>query len=380
MLRRRTDNKKFLLFGLVGFLVIALVLTSYFVFSERDFDERGFADGQEEEYRVLDAPVDYEHEGLDSVISLEPEMGTISMSNFKIDLIIDTHGEEVMGIDVGLEYSGDIEYVDFEQGNIQNCSVIDSYSENFLNLACFIDAAQQPYQGQGDIFASVIFKATDDGFAQVDVSSVVFAVSDERNELNFTGDLGEYTTVSEFLEPSPSCGSLHGEVFSYQTIFWPQGTFCAEGDSDPSSPSFPEAGSSTSWQCVNSSESVTCSAQREAAPPSCGNLDGQTFTYSATTWPSNSFCSEGNPDPSSPSFPEAGSSTNWNCVTQTDSVSCSASRYSTPTKDDGLPDTFIFDNTGILLGLALVLISGILLLYRDRGVKDSFSMRNKLCL
>lgn len=378
MLRKRYDNKRFLLFGLLGLLVVVFGVIIYSVLSIENLDDRGAA------YDIASQQVSPE-----LAITLEPSSGTISGDGLEIDLIIDTQGEEVGGIDVTLEYFGDIEYVGFEQGEISNCEVIPASpsdlessleGSNLVGLYCFIGASDPAYRGDGDVFAKVLFESTGEGTGQVDITSVDFSVRDDRLEVFFSGGEGEYTTTSAPSETQPSCGTLHNRIFSYTTETWPSGTLCSEGEAVLSDSSFPSPGSSVSWECVLGTYSTSCSAQLEAAPPSCGTLHDKTFPFGTETWPSGTFCSEGQSNPSTPEFPEPGSSTTWRCTTVSDFVSCSSSHSSIATKDDTLPDTSIFNNIGFFMGFALVLISAILLVYRGKDGQESFSMRNKLCL
>ena len=62
----------------------------------------------------------------------------------------------------------------------------------------------------------------------------------------------------------------------------------------------------------------------------CGPA-AKTYTYDATAF-TGAFCLVGNPTPASPSFPSAGSSTNWTCpVVSGSPISCTATRSSPPT-------------------------------------------------
>jgi hypothetical protein len=362
MLRRRYDKKKSLLFAFVSFLIIAVALTSYFVFSSGNFDSRSSADGEDTSFEV---PL--EALNLDPKIAmiLEPLTGTIPGDGLRIDLTIDTQGEEVDEVSINLTYSGDIEYMGFEQGTIEGCEVQEVVTMEEIVLSCLL---QTTYIGQGDVFASVIFEATDEGQAEIDITRVDFA------ELSFSGETGQYSTTLEFSGVQPSCGSLDNEIFAFVTESWPEGTFCSEGQASPLSPNYPEPGTTESWQCVSGENSVSCSAQREAAPPSCGTLDGQTFTYEYTTWPTGTFCSVGEANPSSPVFPGAGQNTLWRCDTAADSTSCSASKL------DVLPEASILNNVSVFMGFVLVIISAILLVYKKKDEQENFSMRNKLCL
>ena len=363
MLRRRYDKKSPFVFAIAGFLVIAVALTSYFVFFSDSFDGRSDADGPGESFDVTMEQIDIDVEEV--VMILEPMSGTISADGLRIDLIIDSQGEEVNDISVNLSYWGEVEYIGFEQGTMEGCDVQEVVSMGEIILSCSL---QTTYMDQGDVFASVNFRATDYGQAEIDITSVNFS------EISYAGESGQYSTTLESSDIQPECGTLDNQIFAFVQESWEQGTLCSEGEPNPLNPDYPEPGTTTSWQCVSGENSVACSAEKEVAPPSCGTLDGQAFTNEHTTWPTGSFCSFGEANPSSPTFPEAGQDTTWRCSTAADSVSCSASKL------DVLPEASIFNNIVIFLGFALVVISAILLVYKSRDGQESFSMRSKLSL
>lgn len=45
------------------------------------------------------------------------------------------------------------------------------------------------------------------------------------------------------------CGTLNGESFSYTQTSWPEGTFCSLGTTIPANPAFPGAGGTRTWKC-----------------------------------------------------------------------------------------------------------------------------------
>ena len=388
------------------------------VFGVRDSRQEVEFDGGSGEY----------NQGDDLAMILRPSSGTISGTGLSIDLIVDTQNESVGGIEAVLDYSGPIEYVSLRQGEINNCRVDDVHSTQSLSLHCFIDATEPTYRGQGDVFATVNFRATGDGTGEIDITKVEFSLRDDRLEEIFPGGKGEYRAVlTSRTEPTPTpppteptptpppteptptppprspfCGTLHDRTFSYDMRTWPSGSFCSTGDANPMNPAFPEPGGSTNWRCISGTQSINCSASRESLPdddddddngqppderdtspsPRCGDLHNTTFSYDSYTWPSGSFCSVGNSDPTSPSFPAMGASTSWECVSGTQSTSCSVSRHESPTKDkdEGLPETSILDNKGFLSGFALLLVSAIIFSYNGNSSKKNFSMRGKLSL
>lgn len=379
MLRTRYNSKKFLLFGIIGFLIIAIAIMVYVIASSQNLDDRTEATGYEDSF---DFTTQQQTASTEIAIDLNPSGGTISSGGTDIDLVLDTLGEEIGGVDVTVEYFGDLEYIGFNQGEIDNCDVVETAPTAYTNpdavgvigLYCFIEAALPAYSGQGETFATITFKAAGESGGDIDVTEVEFSLRDERMAETFSGGSASYSTS---LDEPPSCGLLNEMIFAFNSDSWPTGNFCEKGESEPFNPEFPNPGTTTSWECVLGMQSVSCSAQREAAPPECGDLDGERLPYASETWPSNSFCSEGEVDPSDPDFPEAGESINWECATLADSTSCSASRQSA---DEVLPETSIFNNGGILIGFVLVGLSVILVIYKGQSTQESYSMRNKLSL
>ncbi|MFA5169735.1 MAG: type II secretion system protein [Candidatus Paceibacterota bacterium] len=145
------------------------------------------------------------------------------------------------------------------------------------------------------------------------------------------------SVTNSFTTEEPTAGSCGtaSKTYLYTETTYGSDTFCTLGTSTPSSPSFPALGSSTSWTCPGSNGGATanCSASRGATPVSgdCGTAS-KTYLYSETTYGSDTFCIQGTANPSSPSFPELGSSTNWTCVGSNGGTddSCTASRNNTP--------------------------------------------------
>jgi hypothetical protein len=127
-----------------------------------------------------------------------------------------------------------------------------------------------------------------------------------------------------------SCGSAATSYPSAATDF--SGSFCSSGNAFPSSPTFPNPGSSVGWSCmgIGGGSNDTCSADR--APMSkvdgiCGSAN-RTYSYTETSYGSDSFCTTGILSPASPGFPSPGSSSSWSCLGQYGGLdrSCSASR------------------------------------------------------
>lgn len=347
-------------------------------------------------------------------ITLDPSDGLISEEGEEINLILNTHDEKVDGIDVTLEYSGDIEYVTFRQGEIENCNIVevpkeddeeneDENENKIINFLCFIEATKEEYEGEGDVFVTVEFKSVHDGGegvyqgkGKIEITRVDFSVRDDRNEISFVGEIGEYTTIytPPVEPPDPQCGS-RSNSYTFSLEGWASETsFCLIGSPQPSNVQFPDEGETVNWECVNEKSSVSCSATRESAPPpppppppSCGSR-AQRLPYDSEDWPENTnFCDVGIVDPEEPAFPEVGEKTEWECVTDESSVSCVASNETAPVPEpepepekEPLPEASIFDNSGILIGSVLVFLSIFLLVYKGKGPNENFSMRNKLSL
>lgn len=132
-------------------------------------------------------------------------------------------------------------------------------------------------------------------------------------------------TVSRL--PYPVCGTNESEYQALDTDWLEDGTFCEIGEVNPSSPSFPSAGSNTTWRCKVGSTNIACSASRLNPDPACGTYGGAVYQSTVIKWPSGgTFCSVGTPEPSTPVFPDIGSSTVWTCNNGGEDVSCLASR------------------------------------------------------
>lgn len=110
------------------------------------------------------------------------------------------------------------------------------------------------------------------------------------------------------------------------------GSYCVIGTPTPATPTFPAAGSSTTWTCpVATGSPISCTATHAAAPVNgvCGTA-ATSYVYSATAY-TGTFCTTGTASPATPAFPSSGSSTSWSCLGANGgaSPSCTASR-STP--------------------------------------------------
>lgn len=133
-------------------------------------------------------------------ISLSPTSGTIDGSGGAIDIVLDSAGGEIDGLEVSIEYSGDITFVDFDSGNINDCTVdgLERTTGEFedIFLYCFILSA--PYTGSDGVFATLNFEPTAEGTATVTIASVEAA----GNVVIGDGE-GSYTTTMATPDPAP---------------------------------------------------------------------------------------------------------------------------------------------------------------------------------
>jgi len=136
-----------------------------------------------------------------------------------------------------------------------------------------------------------------------------------------------YSDASECKkEPEVKCGSAT-KTFSYNDTNWDASTlFCFDGTSDPIKPAFPSVWWSTSWECSNGSEKVSCKASRgnASADPSCGTANQVQFDHSASSWWATTLC--GKWTPTSVNFPIPWEKVAWQCISGSNTVDCSASR------------------------------------------------------
>jgi hypothetical protein len=124
-------------------------------------------------------------------IFLNPADGVIDASGKSLDIVVDSGGEEINGLEMSIVYEGEIEFVDFESGNISGCDIdglersVDGVDDVFLY--CFI--MTDPYIGSSGIFATLNFEATGEGYAEVKILDVEGA-----GDIT-TGGIGSYTTT-----------------------------------------------------------------------------------------------------------------------------------------------------------------------------------------
>lgn len=130
-------------------------------------------------------------------------------------------------------------------------------------------------------------------------------------------------TVNLLVEasPEPACGPAAKTYAFAENSF--SGSFCSAG-TENIMPTFPTAGNSVSWDCVNYGKSVNCTAIHTAATtPVCGDA-ARTYQYSEMTF-DGSFCATGT-EVSIPIFPLAGKSVGWQCFNEGLTVDCVAQK------------------------------------------------------
>jgi prepilin-type N-terminal cleavage/methylation domain-containing protein len=120
-----------------------------------------------------------------------------------------------------------------------------------------------------------------------------------------------------------ACGSSNGSNFSST----PSSNLCTLG-----SPTTVSGSGPWTWDCtgLNSGSTDSCSANL-IVNGTCGTAN-KTYAYNITTYGSDTYCAAGTTNPTTPTFPALGGSTNWTCVglnTGT-TASCTASRNNTP--------------------------------------------------
>jgi len=127
-----------------------------------------------------------------------------------------------------------------------------------------------------------------------------------------------------------ACGTAN-KTYAYNVVSYGTDTFCSSGVANPVSPAFPAQGGSTTWTCegLNGGTSASCIATRSLAPVNgaCGTAN-KTYAYGATNYGTDTFCSSGTANPTSPAFPAQGGSTTWTCTGKNGgtSASCTAKR------------------------------------------------------
>ena len=376
--------------GLVGFLGLGLIVTlSYILSSENDFDDRSKASSE-------------------IAVELSPSGGTIPDEGFDIDLIVNTHGESIDGIDVTLEFTGPIDYANFSQGTIPNCSVTDIRQDaSTVSLTCFIQGAQPEYTGTDGVFATVNFRSTENGAATITVSEVTFSVRDDRGEVTFAGGSGTYTATTKVaMVPSPSSGTISSDgldldllintydediggvditleytgVIEYVEVANGEIPNCTVSETshsegilnlhcfiDASRPTYNGSGDVFAVVTFRSTAEgtgeivisrVDFSVRDERSEVT---FVGGRGSYSTSYTPPSST-----PDPTPVSDPTP-------APTQTPTAPTQGS-------NGPLPEASIFDSVGVVGGVLLLVLAIGMFVYKSSNSNENFSMRNKLCL
>ncbi len=132
-------------------------------------------------------------------ISLNPTSGVIGPEGKSIDVVVDTGGGEINGIELFLVYDGTVDFTGFDSGNISGCTVdgieredTEEFDEDVF-LYCFI--LSEPYTGSNGIFATLNFEPTAEGQATVEIIGVEAAGNIEIGD-----GVGNYTTTLQVEE------------------------------------------------------------------------------------------------------------------------------------------------------------------------------------
>jgi hypothetical protein len=139
---------------------------------------------------------------------------------------------------------------------------------------------------------------------------------------------------------SVNCGTA-ARTYAATETGWGSYTFCSAGTAEPTNPTFPATGGSTTWTCKgeNGGTDSSCKATRSASVAINGVCGTAKRNYAATEtgWGSYAFCSAGTANPTSPIFPAQGGSTTWTCegVSGGTNASCRATRSSGTPEETG---------------------------------------------
>ncbi len=139
-------------------------------------------------------------------IYFNPSSGVIDGRGKSIDIVVDSGGTEINGLEMGIKYSGDIEFVDHDSGTFGNCpdDVVerDETYEEDLFLYCFI--MTDPYIGDSGVFATLNFEPTAEGTAELEIINVIGVDSpDVESPVTYTTTLSVQDTDSDPPPTSP---------------------------------------------------------------------------------------------------------------------------------------------------------------------------------
>jgi hypothetical protein len=127
---------------------------------------------------------------------------------------------------------------------------------------------------------------------------------------------------------SGTCGTANGKTYPANTTSFGSDTQCAIGTPSNTNFPNQGGSTSWTCLGQNGGSSASCSASRsaQAVDATCGSA-ARSYAYSETSF-SGAFCSTGTANPSNPSFPNQGSSTSWTCLGQNGgaNATCTATR------------------------------------------------------
>ena len=130
-------------------------------------------------------------------VFLNPTSGVIDGNGKAINIVVDSGGGEISGLEMAIEYSGDIAFTGFDSGNISGCEVdgLERDTEEFddIFLYCFI--LTDPYTGSDGVFATLNFESTAEGQAVVEIVDVEAA-----GTVTITDGSGSYSTTLQIQE------------------------------------------------------------------------------------------------------------------------------------------------------------------------------------
>ncbi len=126
-------------------------------------------------------------------VSLDPSSGQITSTGTKINIIINSNGQEYMGMNTRLSYSGPIEYLGVDKGNIKGCAIEEGVKkENEIVMFCLMFS--DIYTDNGGIFATLNFKSTGEGSAKINIEAVDAALESTQSGGNYSAVLAAGST------------------------------------------------------------------------------------------------------------------------------------------------------------------------------------------
>lgn len=183
-----------------------------------------------------------------------------------------------------------------------------------------------PNPGCGTAARSYVFDATDfDGtFCAIGTEdhTPTFPTAGNSTSWDCVGYSSTVTcSASHAAAVAPTCGDAARNYTYPETAF--DGNLCGIGTVE-STPSFPQSGHTSNWSCLNNGLTAACSAHRDdPTPPVCGAA-AAIYNYTDSVF-AGAFCSVGVPD-TTPTYPDAGETVNWHCLNHDLSIGCYASR------------------------------------------------------